>query len=433
MRILLVFLWLMGFGPGLVTAQTDYFPPADLTGQWETTDPATLNWCQDSIDALYDFLALEQTRSFLLLKDGKIVLENYFGTFQQDSLHPWFSAGKSLRSVLLGIAEAEGSLSITDPASTYLGNGWTSLTPVQEDSITVRNLVSMTSGLNEIFFFCAQPACRIYRAPAGDRWVYHNSPYALTKDVLEAATGETLNSYTTTKIRQKIGMGFSFWLDTGPSQTFFYSKARDMARFGLLVQRAGRWNNEAVYPATDYFTDMLLPSQPMNPAYGYLWWLNGQESYIGPDSPISFPGVFSPAAPADVVLAAGANGQFISVSRETGLIMIRQGTSSDTSLAPTQLHDAIWARINALSCGPNTTVDPGIQPAVEVFPNPATNEINFATLRFETILRLYNSTGRFVHNLPNQPTIFVGDLPRGHYVITLSDGAENRSIKLLLH
>lgn len=433
MRIGYIFVLVFIFSAFRLSAQASYFPPADATGVWETTSPAEMNWCQDSIDALYDFLESEQTKSFILLKDGKIILENYFGTYQQDSLFPWFSAGKSLRAVLVGIAESEDDLSIDQPASTYLGSGWTSLTEEQEDSITVRNLLTMTSGLNENFFYCRQPSCRIYSAPAGQRWAYHNSPYAITEELLEVATGESLNAYITTRIRQKIGMAFGLWLNYAIGRKTYFSKARDMARFGLLVQRNGRWEDEVVYPENDYFTEMLLPSQPMNPSYGYLWWLNGQEGYIGPDSPVSFPGMFSPSAPADLLLAAGANGQFISISRETGLIMIRQGSSDDESLAPRLLHDEIWKKINHLDCGPTPVTEIEMnKAALNAYPNPARNWLRVNNLAPGDVALLYDYSGRIIRQLTGRMLNYVGDLPRGQYII-ITSGNSKHTMKLVLN
>lgn len=93
-----------------------YFPPK--TGNtWQTTSPASLGICQERIDSLYNFLEVKNTKSFLLLKDGKIVLEKYFGTFVQDSIWYWASAGKSLSAFLVGQAQEEGLLDIQDKTS----------------------------------------------------------------------------------------------------------------------------------------------------------------------------------------------------------------------------------------------------------------------------------------------------------------------------
>jgi hypothetical protein len=57
-------------------AQTIYFPP--LTGSaWDTIAPQTLGYCQPKIDSLYNFLEANNSKAFILLKGGKIVLEKY--------------------------------------------------------------------------------------------------------------------------------------------------------------------------------------------------------------------------------------------------------------------------------------------------------------------------------------------------------------------
>lgn len=86
---------------------------------------------------MYNFLEQKNSKAFILLKDGKIVLEKYFGAFTQDSIWYWASAGKTLTALLTGIAQEEGYLLITDSTSKYLGSGWTSEPPQKERLITV--------------------------------------------------------------------------------------------------------------------------------------------------------------------------------------------------------------------------------------------------------------------------------------------------------
>ena len=74
-----------------VKAQSLYFPP--ITGNvWDSILPSNLNYCQARIDSLYNYLQTKNTKSFILLKDGKRVLEKYFGTYKRDSLWYWASA-----------------------------------------------------------------------------------------------------------------------------------------------------------------------------------------------------------------------------------------------------------------------------------------------------------------------------------------------------
>ena len=117
-----------------IYSQGLYFPP--LTGNvWETTSPAALGWCEDKLPELYDYLESANSKGFIVLKDGKIVIEKYFGSFTKDSLWYWASAGKSLTSFLVGIAQQEGKLSIEDPSSKYLGPGWTDCTALEKSRI----------------------------------------------------------------------------------------------------------------------------------------------------------------------------------------------------------------------------------------------------------------------------------------------------------
>lgn len=380
---------------------------------------------------LYEFLEERETKGFLLLKDGKIVLEQYFGSHGQDSLWFWFSAGKSLRAVLLGIAQEDGLLDINDPTSDYLGEGWTSLTPEQEAAITVWHQMTMTTGLDEAeSFVCTDPECLTYKAPPGTRWYYYNAPYSLLKDVLEAATGQTANTYTQIEVKSKIGMNTGFWLPAGYN-TFFISRARDMARFGILAQAQGYWDGEPILADTAYWQQMLNSSQDLNPAYGYLWWLNGQESYIPPGTGLSFPGPTAPAAPQDVVFAAGANGQYISISPSTGLVMVRQGNEPDDNLAGTELHNDIWAKIAQLPCSISSSTE-AVAPNIRVFPNPVSDQlfIEVPTIGQFSVSAL-NSQGQAVPCPLNGDWLDVSSWPSGIYFLKINTAGQAQTKRII--
>ena len=120
----------------------------------------------------------------------------------------------------------------------------------------------------------------------------------------------------------------------------------DMARFGLLMQRAGRWGDREVVPA-DELDRVLRPSQPLNPSYGELWWLNGQEAHQLPQRPRR-PGPLLPSAPEDLVSALGADDQKIYVSRSTGLVVTRLGQAAAPRAASlSDFDDELWKRLLA--------------------------------------------------------------------------------------
>ena len=83
-------LLLLFCSPFFTNAQSLYFPPNN-SDEWATTDPEELGYCADQVDELYDFLEQTNSKAFILLKDGRIVLEKYFDDFNQDKSWLWNS------------------------------------------------------------------------------------------------------------------------------------------------------------------------------------------------------------------------------------------------------------------------------------------------------------------------------------------------------
>jgi CubicO group peptidase (beta-lactamase class C family) len=386
-----------------------YFPP--LTGTvWETTNPSELGWCQNKIDSLYAYLESQDTKAFIVLKDGKIVLEQYFNGHAQNTPWYWASAGKTITAFLVGIAQQEGFLNINNPSSDYLGAGWTSCTSPQENAITVWHQLTMTTGLDDSGNLgCILPSCLQFLANPGTRWSYHNAPYTLLDQVIAGATGTTLNLYTTEKLKNPTGMTGSF-VQVEDNNVFF-SSARSMARFGLLVLNNGNWNGTPIMTDTDYFADMINTSQELNKGYGYLWWLNGKENYMLPSVQITIPGSIMPNAPDDMVSGLGKDGQFVNVVPSQNLVLIRMGEEPSGSLVPFMMNDKIWEYMNDLIC-----LESGINTESEsfvVYPNPSDGSIEVQTTLANGQILILDLFGRKVYEQSishGQTTI---DLPPG--------------------
>lgn len=399
-----------------IHAQSTYYPP--LVGNtWETITPASLGWCTDQLPPLMDYLAENNTKAFIVLKDGRIAIEQYFGTFTQDSLWYWASAGKSLTAFLVGKAQEEGFLDIDDPSSDYLGEGWTSCTPQQESSITVRNQLTMTTGLDDgvADSDCTDPSCLQYLADAGTRWAYHNAAYTRLDGVITNATGSTLNNYVFNKLTATTGMQGAY-VQVGYNNVFF-SKARHFARFGLLAMSRGEWNGNAVMTDAAYFDAMVSPSQTLNRSYGYLWWLNGQSSYMVPGLQIVIPGLLIPNAPVEAYNALGKNGQILSVVPSQGLVVVRMGDAPGASIpVPYLLTDGIWERLNAVLCS-TTSVEGSIPSSVGIHPQPATDLLYLEAGANVRSAIIFDLQGRPHATDLSNGTIPVDHLAPGTYVL----------------
>jgi CubicO group peptidase (beta-lactamase class C family) len=325
-----------------------YFPPAG-SPEWETTPPEEMGWNLQNLEALYTYLASNSTRAFIVLINGKMAVEKYWGhniagtaPFDQNTNWYWASAGKTITAFLVGLAQEENYLSLQDRTSDHLGNNWTGMPSEKEDLITIWHHLTMTTGLDYDIpdLDCTDPVCLQYNIDAGEQWFYHNAPYTLLGDMIAAASGDTYNQFTDEKLEEPIGMSGT-WVQSGYNRVY-WSTPRDAARFGLMILSKGKWASDRLMMDTSYFNAMVTTSQELNPSYGYLWWLNGKTSTIFPGlaTPISIS--IAPNAPADLIAAMGKNGQFIDVVPSLNLVVVRMGEAPEGSTVPIQFHDQMW-------------------------------------------------------------------------------------------
>ena len=285
------------------------------------------------------------------------------------------------------MAQQKGLININNKVSQYIGAGWSSAPLIKENLITVKNLLQMTSGLNDSPMLpCTNEdtakSCLTYLIDAGTRWAYHTGAYKKNQDVVSNSAGLSYNSLTTSWVKNKIGMD-GFWFNQ-----VYYSKARGMARFGLLNLNRGIWANDTLMKDTVYFKSMVNTSQNLNLAYGYLWWLNGKSTCMLPGSQIVLPGPLIPNAPSDLFAALGKNDQKIYVIPSQKMVIVRQGNSAESvASALSNFDNILWDYINKLNCTNLGLNDLELTSKVVVFPNPANNQINITTdLSIKSIL-----------------------------------------------
>lgn len=406
-----------------------YFPP--VTGNtWDTISPQSLGWCTDRMDSLYALLDRKNTRAFLILKDGKIAVEKYFNTFTKDSLWQWNSAGKSLVSFLVGVAQQKQLLNINDSTSAYLGTGWTSCPPEKEKLITVRHQLTMTTGLeyNVPDDDCTTSSCLTYKADAGSFWYYYNAPYRLLQNVVASASGQTFQQFTNQQLSAKTGIN-GIWYNS-----VFFSKPRNMARFGLLMLNRGIWSNDTLMKDTAYYHDMINTSQSYNQSYGYLWWLNGKSSFKLPGSTFTFNGYICPPAPAEMYAALGKDDQKLYVWPSKGIVVVRMGEAADgNNPVPIVFDTLLWNELNRLFCD-RTTGIAAAQPGhsqFSVFPNPAVDQVHISSGHPAAgyTISLYDQSGQLICTriIPSGGTaetvIDMSSQPPGLYMVTCADAS----------
>ena len=342
-------------GPSTPPAEGAQTPVAIPGADWETVDPAAAGFDPAKLEEIAATAEQGKSNCLVVVRDGKIAGEWYFNGTDQHSAQEVFSVTKSITSTLVGIAQADGDLSITDSASTWIDE-WRG-TP--SEAVTVRNLLSNDSGRQWSMAIdygdLVQAADRTAFAvglsqehPPGQVWAYNNSAIQTLEQVLQEATGQEVAAFAEERLFGPLGMADTEMTTdaAGNTSTFFGAKStcRDMARFGLLTLNEGRWGDEQIVPAEWVEEATGAPSTELNAAYGYLWWLN-HEGIVGSPlaasdlsaaaDPSTRRGRLVPGAPEDMFWAIGLGNQIVQVDPGSRTVVVRLGSGELRPQPPT--------------------------------------------------------------------------------------------------
>ncbi|MDA1372661.1 MAG: serine hydrolase [Proteobacteria bacterium] len=339
----------LAFSPVIATSAEIYFPGRGES--WETIDPSTVGWNAERLSAALDIAGERNSSGVVILHNGRIMAERYWNLAEAPAAYRSFvqgtdslgraiedvaSAQKSVVAVISGMAQERGYLDIDDPVNKHLGSGWSRAHLAQEQAITLRALFSMNSGLAANLEFAAEP---------GSIWLYNTPAYHLVMQVVEAATGKDRHALTREWITAPLGMENSSWTPRPWADAAigvgFSTTARELARFGLMIQAGGRWQDRTIIEDARFLEQMLSPSQPLNPSYGLLWWVNGQEFSLGAD-PQATPRrrTLIPSAPMDLVAMQGAMDRKLYLVPSLELVVTRLGSTG--SRGGSNFNDAFW-------------------------------------------------------------------------------------------
>ena len=189
----------------------------------------------------------------------------------------------------------------------------------------------------------------------------------------------------------------------------------------VLILNKGNWNGNQIMTDTTYFNDMVNTSQNLNKAYGYLWWLNGKQTFMVPTLQTVFPGYFCPNAPADMISGIGSGGQFLNVVPSQNLVWLRMGEDPGSSNVPFMFNDLIWEYVNNLVCAATGLDYQDYQDSfVQLFPNPSNDILNLKSDKQILKVEVLNLHGQIVKSLNTQNkevSVLISELKSGLYFV----------------
>ncbi|MCC5950746.1 MAG: serine hydrolase [Acidimicrobiia bacterium] len=306
----------------------------DLPHEWETVSVGEAGLDPAVLDRLVDDAAASGSHCLLVTRDGAIVEEHYWNDTDRTSTHEVYSVTKSITALLVGIAADQGLLDIDEPVATYVEE-WQG-TPSAD--VTIRNILSNDSGryhdLTNDFVTLIneddQTAFAIgldQQAAPGDVWNYNNAAIQVLDAVLAEATGVETREFAHEMLFEPMGLDGEMKTDpAGNTLTFMGADAscRDLAALGVLVLRDGDWHGRQIVSA-EWLAASLEPSQDLNPAYGFLWWLNRDGQVTNPDGAGDRDGGLAPTASMEMVAALGFGNQVLAVYPDSGVVITRIG------------------------------------------------------------------------------------------------------------
>ena len=337
---------------------------AEAASRLERAPEPRITWRLEGEErTLNAYLARQPATGLLIARGNTILVERYqYARTDRDRFTSW-SMAKTVTSMLIGIAIAEGFIrSVDDPAAAYVPE----LAGTEYGRTSLRHLLQMSSGVRfrEDYSAGSSDIARLVLAtylrrgtggvsavtpfnqrlaPPGRRFSYSSAETQVLGLVLRAATGRPLAEYLEAKIWQPMGAeADATWLvdNSGQEAAFCCLNAvlRDYARLGLLLAQGGAWRGRQLIPAAWVIEATTVPEgQPylgaVTATLGY-----GYQTWIGPLDTV--------ADDRRLFLLWGVRGQRIYVDPRSRLVMVHTAVhleSVDTDALGEA--DALWAGV----------------------------------------------------------------------------------------
>lgn len=324
----------------------DRIPVATL--QAVNIDPTPLAGLMQSICAESGKSDERQTESVLILRHGKLVFEEYFWGQTAANPHVISSSTKSVTSIITGIAVERGKLKPDATIASYFPDRLNSLWVHQKYPITVRNVLSMSSGTawDDSVKGAENPSAKLLEShdvvgymfdkpsihPAGAVYNYDNGLPSLMGDLVARVTGEPFERFAAENLFKPMHITNYRWTTMRDGSVLaaggFYMLPRDMAKIGEMMLNRGRWEGRQIVSSAWVAESTRQQSAPDQYPYGFYWHLtNAQHRHV---------------RGADGYMALGQGGQVIAVFPILDLVVVTTSQnwhSSGLTAMPFDLFD----------------------------------------------------------------------------------------------
>ncbi|GHO90984.1 hypothetical protein KSF_010320 [Reticulibacter mediterranei] len=250
--------------------------------------------------------ALEEKKlgvhSLILVRNGSIVADGWWKPYASHLPHMMFSVSKSFASTAIGLAIAEGRLSLDDRVLSFFPSYVTPEISENMDELRVRHLLSMSTGHAEDTFgpMATSPDEDWVRTflslpityPPGTHFLYNTGATFMLSAILQSLTGQTLVEYLQPRLFEPLGIETPVW-EANPSGislggTGLRLRTSDLAKFGQLYLQRGVWNGQRIVPeewiedATSVHISNAGNSNPdWSQGYGFQFWRCRHNLYRG--------------------------------------------------------------------------------------------------------------------------------------------------------
>ena len=255
--------------------------------------------------AVADFVAaldteIEDVHGLMVLRHGHVVAEGWWAPYRPEFIHSLFSLSKSFASTGIGLAIAEGHLSIHDQVISFFPDATPEEPTWRLEAMRVSDLLSMSTGhigedLRAFSFDSDSPLPETFlHLPVahkpGTHFNYNTPASYMLSAIVQKLTGENLLDYLRPRLLDPLGIVDATW--STDSQGVAHGgfglsiTTESIARFGQLYLQRGEWEGEQLLPAewveqatSRQTSNGSNPDSAWDQGYGYQFWRNRHGAY----------------------------------------------------------------------------------------------------------------------------------------------------------